>query len=132
MGTGNKSRMKLRRGFNQASSSEAPSLAPAHQQNTTPVSASGTLNQASSFETPSRAMAISNDSIFRAADNIIEVCNTTGRCLSHLHGHIHVTPSYLTCMAMLILCPATSPAWPGFYYAQLPHLHGQASIAARY
>ncbi|KAF5834048.1 WD40-repeat-containing domain protein [Dunaliella salina] len=42
------------------------------------VSSTGALNQASSFETPSQAMAISKDSIFRAADNIIEVCNTSG------------------------------------------------------
>jgi len=38
----------------------------------------GELHQAGRFETASRAMAISNDTVFRATDSGIECCNTAG------------------------------------------------------
>lgn len=36
------------------------------------------MSEAGGFDTPSRAMAINNDSIYRAAEGRIEVCNTGG------------------------------------------------------
>ena len=41
------------------------------------------LIQTSAFESVTRAMAISNDSVFRSADNRIEVCNLAGKCRLH-------------------------------------------------
>mmetsp|Transcript_30722 Transcript_30722/g.68056 ORF Transcript_30722/g.68056 Transcript_30722/m.68056 type:complete len:1411 (+) Transcript_30722:34-4266(+) len=52
--------------------------------------------ESGSFETTSRAMAIQNDSIFRAADNRIEVCNTAGTVKQTLaFDEIHGTPVLL-------------------------------------
>lgn len=42
------------------------------------MSETGDVSEAGGFDTPSRAMAINNDSIYRAAEGRIEVCNTGG------------------------------------------------------
>lgn len=42
------------------------------------MSETGDVSEAGCFDTPSRAMAINNDSIYRAAEGRIEVCNTGG------------------------------------------------------
>ena len=72
------------------------------------------LVESGSFETASRAMAVHNDSVFRAAEDRLEVCNSAGERARGGEGACveSALPRSLPIDALLLLLPVSPPFAP--------------------